>query len=320
MRSLFFEGKVKALTSIAHNGGENLGITSKFRREKFITADGTVEEIPVISGNAVRGILRDRGMLQMCRSLGYGTDEKTGEVKGLSLSAFYFLFSGGSLTSAGTGLNLELARRIQRLIPLSAVFGGAVGGQIMPGKLNCGKMIPICRETVHLLPEKFRPEHPASFWDFLQEEMYVRKDDEKNENLRGMLESVQQKQLAAAGGLFGDALAPAAGKSDKPQQMMYYVETLCAGTEFYWKLELKDVTDIEFEAFLSALVAFSKSPRVGGKHNVGLGEIAIQFDSWLEIDSRVVGNGKEVSVPIGTKYAKHLQKEADNIRELLNSL
>lgn len=318
MRSLVMEGTVKALTSIAHNGGESLGITSKFRREKWITSSGAVEEIPIVSGNAVRGILRDRGMMQMCRQIGYGVSE-SGEVKGLSLAAFYFLFSGGTLSASGSGLNIELARNIQRLIPLSAVFGGAVGGQIMPGKLNCGKLIPICAETSHLLPERFRPANPISFWELLQEEMYVRKDDEKNENLRGMLESVQKKQLSAKAGLFGDT-SMVSEKSDKPQQMMYYVETLCAGTEFFWKLELKDVTDIEFEAFLSALVAFSQSPRIGGKHNVGLGEIAVKFDSWMEIDSRVVGTGKEIDVPIGTKYYKHLETEAENIKELLKSL
>lgn len=249
----------------------------------------------------------------MCRMLGYGVNYETGEVKGLSLPAFYFLFSGGTLSASGGGLDIDLARRIQELIPLSGVFGGAVGGQIMPGKLICGKMIPICNETLHLIPERFHIQNPTSFWDLLQEEMYVRKDDEKNEHLRGVLDEVQHKQLAGTSTTLYT-------KTETPQQMMYYVETLAAGTQFYWKIELRDVSEIEFEAFISALVAFSQSPYVGGKHNIGLGEIAIKFDSWLEVDSRIRSESTEVSLPLGRAYQKHIESNAEEIRTLLATL
>src|SRR5690606_14632725 len=94
-----FEGIVTAKSSISHNGGESLGIETKLRREKLVQPDGSVEEVPVLSGNGMRGLLRDRGMLHMCRSLGYGEPGEDGVPSGLTLSAFYFLFSGGSLTS-----------------------------------------------------------------------------------------------------------------------------------------------------------------------------------------------------------------------------
>src|SRR3990167_9316390 len=97
MKTYLFEGVMTCLTSVSHIGDSH-GVTAKLRREKFITPGGDVEEIPVISGNSLRGILRDRGMLHMLRTLGYGVNEETGEVHGLSLAAFYFLFSGGALT------------------------------------------------------------------------------------------------------------------------------------------------------------------------------------------------------------------------------
>ena len=144
-----------ALTSISHIG-ESYGINAKLRREKVVQPDGSVEEVPIISGNSLRGILRDRGMLHMLRCLGYGVDEETGKVRGLSLAAFYFLFSGGALTKvSGRGLDVDQARCWRDLIPLVAIFGGAMGNQIMPGKVNVGKAIPICRETAHLIPERF---------------------------------------------------------------------------------------------------------------------------------------------------------------------
>ena len=150
MHTYVFEGTMTALTSISHIG-ETYGINAKLRREKIVQPDGSVEEIPIISGNSLRGILRDRGMWHMLRTLGYGVNEETGEVSGLSLAAFYFLFSGGTLTSTGSrGLDIDEARRWCDLIPLVALFGGAMGNQIMPGKVKIGKAIPICKEMAHL--------------------------------------------------------------------------------------------------------------------------------------------------------------------------
>lgn len=314
MRTYVFQGIMTALSSISHNGGQSFGISSKLRREKFVQPDYSVEEIPVISGNALRGILRDRGMLHMCKSLGYRVNESNGEVAGLTLAAFYFLFSGGALTSTGDGsIDIEKARELRSLIPLVGIFGGAVGNMIMPGKLKMGKAIPICAETTHLLPDKFRPPRAASIWEFLQEEMYTRKDDEKNEHLRGMISSPVRALLDGA----TPKLAKTEDQNAHHQQMMYYVETFAAGTPFFWQITLDDVSDIEFEAFLTALAQFSRMPYVGGKSNVGLGEVSIKFDKWLQIDSRLDMSGTEISLPIGTAYHQHLQNRADEIRELL---
>ena len=136
----------------------------------------------------------------------------------------------------------------------------------MPGKLKMGKAIPMCAETVHLLPKDFRPERAVSIWEYLQEEMYTRKDDEKNEHLRTMIAAPVRALLDGA----TPRLAKTEDQNSQHQQMMYYVETFAAGTPFYWQITLDDVTDIEFEAFLTALAQFSQMPYVGGKSNVGL--------------------------------------------------
>ena len=94
-----YEGVVTALSSISHIG-ETVGVNAKLRREKLVTPNG-IEEVPVISGNSLRGQLRDAGMLYMCRQLGYATNGH--QVQGLPLPAFYFRFSG-VLTRWVTGL------------------------------------------------------------------------------------------------------------------------------------------------------------------------------------------------------------------------
>lgn len=321
MQTILFEGVMTAITSISHIGDSH-GVNSKLRREKVIQPNGSVEEVPIISGNALRGILRDRGMLHMLKALGYGVNDEIGQVKGLSLAAFYFLFSGGALTKdAGRGIDVDAARKWRSLIPLVALFGGAMGNQIMPGKLKCGKAIPICTETAHIIPERFI-ENIDSVWELCQEEAYTRRDDEKNENLRQLI------ALEVRGLLEADASAKRSragtekdieGETGQKQQMRYYVETLAAGSRLYWELSLDDVTDLEREAFFATLSEFSRLPYIGGKSGVGHGKVSIKFDNWIEIDSRVT-NGKEISFALGSLYQKHLQERGDEIRELINGL
>jgi len=324
MHTRVFEGTMTALTSISHIGDTH-GIHSKLRREKVVQPDGTVEEVPIISGNSIRGILRDRGMLHMLRCLGYGVDEDTGEVRGLSMEAFYFLFSGGSLTKTSSrGLDIDEARRWRDLIPLVALFGGAMGNQIMPGKVKVGKAIPICAETAHILPERLVPggRELKSIWELCQEEAYTRRDDEKNEKLRkliapevrGLLEAKAAEDRQKRGtskDVRGD---------EQKQQMRYFVETVAAGTELYWDVTLDDVTDLEFEAFCVVLAEFSRFPYIGGKSGVGCGKVAIRFDKWMEVDPRISLEGKELSFALGNLYKNHLESNAGDIRELLNGL
>jgi hypothetical protein len=308
MRTYILEGIVTALSSISHNGGERNGTITQLRREKFVQPNGKVARVPVISGNSVRGIFRDRGMFSMLRQLGYGVNVETGEVSGLPLNAFYFLFSGGALTSTGDGhIDVKKFREMRETIPLIGLFGGAAGNTILPGKMKIGKLLPICNETAHLIPERFLPETIQTIWEYCQTEMYTRRDDEKNDRVRMLI-----SQPAIGEG------TPA--KPATPQQMKYDIETLAAGTQFYWKVVLEDVTDVEFEAFLTTVLEFSKSPNIGGKGGVGHGEISIKLDKWVEVDSRINLQGAELDVKLGEKYSKHLKTHGAEIRKVLNEM
>jgi CRISPR type IV-associated protein Csf2 len=324
VKTYLFEGILTALTSVSHIG-ESYGIVSKLRREKIVSATGEVEEIPIISGNSLRGILRDRGMLHMLKILGYGINESTGEIKGLSLAAFYFLFSGGSLTKIkGKGLDIDEARKWRKMIPLVSLFGGAMGNQIMPGSLKCGKAIPICEETTHLLPEKIANNGSiCSVWELIQEESYTRRDDEKNEKLRQLINPDTRNLLEAEARTKREKSGTkldVAGDTGQKQQMRYHIETLAAGTKFFWDMTLDDVTDIEFEAFITTIADFMRYPFIGGKSGTGLGKVTLKFDGWKELTPVLERNGLEIDFSLGTRYADHLEKNGDKIRDLLNGL
>ena len=91
-------------------------------------------------------------------------------------------------------------------------------------------------------------------------EMNTRKDDRKDENLKSFLE--EQKDEKA-----------------KTVQMMYHVESLAAGTKFfYWKVCLIDTNEVETGAFLQTLQTWSEmSSQVGGNGRVGHGALKIEF-------------------------------------------
>ena len=315
METYKFRGIVTALSSITHNGGQSFGTEAKLRREKFMQPDGTVEEVPVLSGNGIRGKLRDVGMIHMLRALGYGENGK-----GTNLPSFHFLLSGGSLTSnGGKAINIADARKLTELIPLVGIFGGGEGNKLLPGILKCGKMIPICAETRHLLPAE-HAETTVSCWDFTQTEMYTRRDDSKDDRKRRVLDAESVKRLEAA-----EDAKQAKGAKDVAEkndgstaQMMYHVETLAAGTRFYWEVVLDDPTPLEYEAFMTCLAQFSQMPYVGGKSSVGLGEIKVDFRNWIKIDSRNV-TGTEVGMPAGALYAKHLESRGKEIRAALEA-
>lgn len=335
MHTYIFEGVMTAITSISHIG-ESHGVNAKLRREKVVQPDGGVEEVPILSGNAIRGILRDRGMLHMLKTLGYGVNAKTGEVQGLSLAAFYFLFSGGALTKDGSrGLDIDAARRWRELIPLVSVFGGAMGNQIMPGRVKIGKAIPICFETAHLLPDSVRSTAVGSIWDMCQVEAYTRRDDEKNELLRHLIDPQQRMLLDATRTSKRETVLDEAFPRDnkgqpsnadiveetgQKQQMRYYVETLASGTRFFWEISMDDATDIEFEAFCITLAEFSRLPYLGGKSATGHGKVSIQFNNWMEINPRLAPDGQTMDFALGTRYLQHLSEHSEEIRGIIHGL
>lgn len=265
MKTYVLEGTCTALSSISHNGGERNGTIVQLRREKFVQPKGKVVEVPIISGNSIRGKLRDLAAIDILT-------KKDGVKVQVDADSFNLLFSGGSLESTGEkNLNIEKVRQMRKDIPMISVLGCSIGNVILPGKVDIGKMIPICKETLHIVPKKFHGnDEIKTIWEYCQVEMNTRKDDTKDENKR---EFIKKEDL-------NDDL--------KGGQMMYHTETLVAGTRFYWKICLRDTTEIETGAFLSTIQRWaSHSSQVGGNGRVGHGRLKVDLTETSVVDSDV---------------------------------
>lgn len=113
-------GTLTATSSIAH-GGQTRGITTLLRREMIRQPDGVLAQVPIISGNALRGRLRRIGEELLRGQLGYDGE--------LSPGAAHLLRGGGALVKTGreplSGSRLARVRSWCRRSPCSAVPGPA---------------------------------------------------------------------------------------------------------------------------------------------------------------------------------------------------
>lgn len=296
MKTYILEGVCTALSSISHNGGESNGITTQLRREKIVQHNGKVIEIPIISGNSIRGTIRDLAAIDILTK----HDDIKVEV---DADSFNLLFSGGSLENVGEkNLDIEKVRQLRKDIPMLSVLGCSIGNIIIPGKVDIGKLIPICQETLSIIPKAFHGnEEIKTVWEYCQTEMYTRKDDTKDENKR---EFIKQEDLTS---------------ELKGGQMMYNIETLAAGTRFYWKICLRDTTDIETGSFLSMLQKWgTQSSQVGGNGRVGHGKLKVELNKTSVVDSEIefknsdfvtyIDKAKEAKKDVTAFFQKNEQK------------
>lgn len=248
-------------------------------------------EVFIYSGNAWWGALRDCGMAYFLERLG-GNKNLVGEMSEgatiqLDWPIFRLLFSGGMLEEKHRTLDIEYARKLKKLIPLLSVFGGAMGNQIMSGKRRGGRGILICRETKHMIPEKYHTHNiNNSFYEMIDVVEYSTMDDSKREHLRKYLrreeeEVAEAPALIDSGGDDVDVPVEASANSyERATQMRYAIEEIAAGAELYMKFELRHVTPIELGAFCSCLAEFSKSPRLGGNLSKDNGLVELHFNRF----------------------------------------
>jgi len=287
LRSIRLDGKITLLSPMSHIG-ESLGPDSYLATDTLIGPDGMPCEVTLYSGNAFRGHLRDCGAVYLSNKLGgmrYSPD------------VFYLLFSGGALSGLQV-VDIDMARAYRRSLPFLSVFGGAVGSQILPGKIKVGAMYPLVAECQRVLPAHLRQDKPPSWKRWTYEKSFTRTDDAKNEILRRHLLDTAQTavpieappEYLASGEPGEEEKDHKGGRRQKearkresmPQQMRYSVEMLAAGAVLYQRIDLCDMTDLEVGAFVSALAEFSKHPYIGGKSGTGCGLVEIEYD-WRPV-------------------------------------
>lgn len=256
---------MRLLSPLIHIGDDKSGTTSLLRKQKFLVGEDYID-VPVYSGNALRGILRGLIMRDYCERIGLS-------VKSLSQTTFYMLFNGGSL-QGGAGIeNLSLKEKIVECCPPLVLLGSALGTLMTKGKLKVGICKPICKE---LNDYNINQAENSIYSDMRAEVFHTRMDRLK-----------------------ADTDTPSIEGEKKVVQMKYEAETLSAGTVLETRIVLENASDIEISCFEHMMKLLEEDNFIGCKSGSGYGEIALNIEytdggkaylDWLEANKEDATN------------------------------
>lgn len=252
----------------------------------FNTVRTSFGKLPIITGNSVRGILRDCGAKTLLDTLGIKVNKET----------FNVLFSGGNIN--GTMKNdIAKTKAVREHFPLISVFGGGLGDMIMSGKILVGNLYPVCVETYDVLGAEYTD---TSWKNLIDEIEFTRTDDGKNDVLAEyMIDSTEEKQAKAS------------------TQMRYSVQYMAVGTTFVQDIYIFDnVTDCEIGALYSAIAAWFTVPRLGGMANKGFGFFDAVTDCGISVTNGVVSVDGQAQKYIDA-YTDFINAEKDSYIEIL---
>lgn len=249
-RYVEIEGTVTALTPVYHGGDEKTGSTPVLRTI-MLYVDGVGEvPIPYISGNGIRGKLRRLLVKDYLDAVGY-------EIENAKLH--HVLFSGGVLesTEETTGaVDLTIRKRIRNLVPPMALFGCAVGNQMIQGILIVEHMWPVCEEYKLYLPVKYQDDPRASqpIRVFTDQSFITRRDD-----LR-----IERKE------------------DEQAVQMKVDYECFVPGTKFYHRFVLQIPDELQKSCFGRMLELFEEMPYIGGRSSSGDGKVMLAYNTKFD--------------------------------------
>lgn len=240
-------GTYEAQAPISHGSDEDFGMEIRLRTlEMTVRENGDVyhESIPVISGNSLRGQLRDLLAKDFLDRL-----SGEGDVLEISDTLSNALYAGGSLErTAGAGkLNRRMIHNIRDHIPPLSLLGTAIEDQMIEGRVDVGQLLPIATETESYTGR----EAEKSVFEFVDKTFYTRQDDRE-------------------GGRQED---------EDAQQMKYDVQVLVPGTRLHHDLTLRSGhTDLEAACLGHAIELFAERPRLGGMASRGHGTVDFEYD------------------------------------------
>lgn len=279
--------------------------------------DGSTERTMIFqyNGNAWRGQLRDNAATFMRQHLG---------LDGMDLRSFNMLYSGGAFTE-GTSVPVAKIASMRQLVPMLAIFSS---GETRDSKMAVNSIIPVCEEAAGILgctdPSLWTG---VSYRELRTEISHTRRDDAKDPNKN---DAIRATDLLLATGDDGKAV-----KKGVSTQMRTTFEALAKGALLETTIRLFDVNAIELGCLVSALVAFGRKPKIGGKVNAGFGEVALAYEIEDQRTGEVrpfvrIGNGQQDLDPVAHAaldaytthltevYTSSLDSNAGSIRMLLS--
>lgn len=275
-------------TAPMHHGADDKdGNVSRFRTERrYSSILGRAVDVPLYSGNAWRGQVRDLAALDLFARVGLAPNEAAPVWA-------HSLFSGGSIESgsASNGSNAGMRRALRSLVPIVDLMGGVYGNEPLDGMLRAFDALPVCRETADVLAHQLVPDVYAQGADA------VRAWSERLPWCEDLYETRQlvrhaHRDIEGEGG-----------------QMIVRTQVIRAGVQWAHSLALagKDrlLSPLTVSALAHVVDLFVRSGAVGAGNARGLGGFVT--DGYGEIGDP-------------QPYRDHIAAHAEEIREVLRGV
>lgn len=327
-RTISYAFVVRADNSLSHHS-EVMGNMALFMRQKIMLPDLSIVEVPYVTGDACRHMMRESMSLALLAAIGLTT--------GLSEGANRLLFNGGMLTGKGNAavVNLTEYRNLCRLIPHIALFGGCAGNRPIPGTLKVGVLRLLCQETVHLLPDAVLAWIESnkiklnSCREHIEEEVRVRNDASLDPSKRAFLNAASRAAIEAR--LAGSEKAAQDGDGAEAEKhkfgmMPRSAEVLAAGSLFSFEVSATVSNPLEEDILRSTIAAWlGGNPYVGGKSGTGHGKLKAiagfgmpaplsqQPTQPLDTQALLAPNA------LGSLFLAHVRAHQKEIRDFLTS-
>jgi len=278
------EGILTALSPVFQGGNEKTGSTVLLNRLKFVVGDKPTD-VPIISGNSMRGRMRRFITRDFLEKVGYTMDLSQKSYQKL----YHTLFAGGVLTSAeeesasGT-IDLSLKSKLIKYVLPLRLFGASYSNQMIEGRALVGHMLPICRE----LKEYTGIDSDISFYQLITRAFQTRRDE---------LRTSSKKD----------------DEDDETVQMIIDYECFAPGTKFVHEIILTTTTEsetIDLSTLYMTIELWKQAPTIGGKSSVGFGKLKIEY-KW----PKDVSDGPYLDFI--DKNKGEISKALDELREAL---
>jgi hypothetical protein len=327
METVRYEMIVEATTPIAHHS-EVFGNSAIAMRRKIRQSDGTLADVPIVTGDTLRHGLREASSYALLDSAGLLDDAQ------LSEAALRLLFAGGMLTGRGdaSSVKLDQYRQMVDVMPTLALFGGCANNRAIPGRLIVDDAVLICVESSAFVPawvSEWLEESGVSIDScraYLEEVQRVRMDPVLDPGKRKLLsagaaEAIQSRLLASESAHDdGDASGLEKAKSTMLPRRF---ERVAQGSLFLWSIEATCYSELDLDTFNTTVACYLANARVGGKRGTGHGSIRCVTARKVALTRPAERAEPEVTSltrAVGAAFRAHVLERRDRLREFLSAV
>lgn len=239
--------------------GEGEGAMTPVRKLTFVGERSKKTEVPVVSANSIRGILRRLIAMDLLSRVGLTIDD-------IGPRVVYLLTSGGGLEGKDRRrgnpdepppppeppMRIGSKAEVVEHLPVIGLFGASFLNAMIEGSARVGHAIPICKTTAKILGREDDPAADMSAPDLIGVTYQTRKDDRLQEGVD-------------------------LDRGSRQQQIVRY-EYIPPGVRLHHSLALEAATELQVSCLAHGMALFRQRPFLGGKWSGGFGRVAVDYE------------------------------------------